>query len=329
MKNIVICSDGTGNEYSENNTNVVETFTISEKTTGQIVFYDPGVGTGGWEYMEGKKPGEDSLRSMSDKATGEGLQNNVNDAYEFLMETYEEGDKIFLFGFSRGAFTVRSLAGMLYKVGLLPPDNDNLIPYAAKLYNIEGNLELAHGFRDTFCRRCPVHFIGVWDTVASLVMNAGKRWHSGALNPEVSYGYHALAIDEQRKDFEPSLWLDAPTNLAPGQVIEQVWFAGVHSNVGGWYDERGLSNISLNWMLNHAKARGLKINDAELNKRVPDPYDKLHNSRTGIWRIRGKHVRQIPAGSKVHKSVFDRVENTANGYNPKNLLSESNYIIVD
>lgn len=329
MKNIVICSDGTGNEYCENNTNVVETYTITEKTADQVVFYDPGVGTGGWEYMEGKKPGDNSLKSLSDQATGEGLQENVNDAYEYLMETYEEGDRIFLFGFSRGAFTVRSLAGMLYKVGLLPPDNDNLIPYAAKLYNIEGNLPLAHGFRETFCRRCPVYFIGVWDTVSSLVMSAGKQWHSGALNPEVTYGYHALAIDEQREDFEPALWLDDPGHLAPGQVIEQVWFAGVHSNVGGWYDERGLSNISLHWMLNHAKARGLKINEAELDKRAGDPHDKLYNSRTGIWRIRGKHVREIPAGSKVHKSVFDRKNRAANKYTPKNLLPRSKYTVVE
>ena len=329
MKNIVICCDGTGNEYSKNNTNVIETYMIAEKTDQQVVYYDPGVGTGNWEYMEGKTPGKDSLKSMNDKVTGDGLQNNVNDAYRFLMNTYEQGDRLFLFGFSRGAFTVRSLAGMLYKIGLLSPDNDNLLPYAAKLYNIEGNLDMSHGFRDTFCRRCPVHFIGVWDTVSSLVMNAGKKWHNGSLNPEVNYGYHALAIDEQRKDFKPSLWLDDQAHLAPGQVIEQVWFAGVHSNVGGWYDERGLSNVSLHWMLNHAKTRGLTINDVELNKRIMNPHDKLHNSRTGLWRIRGKHIRKIPAGVRVHQSVFDRIEVPANKYRPKNLGAKSEYIIID
>jgi len=329
MKNIVICCDGTGNEYSENNTNVIETYVIAEKSDQQVVFYDPGVGTGNWEYMEGKKTGEDSLKSMSDKATGEGLQNNVNEAYSFLMGTYEEGDRIFLFGFSRGAFTVRSLAGMLYKVGLLPYDNDNLLPYAAKLYNIEDNLNVSHGFRDTFCRRCPVHFIGVWDTVSSLVMNAGKRWHNGALNPEVKYGFHALAIDEQRKDFKPALWLDDTANLTPGQVIEQVWFAGVHSNVGGWYDERGLSNVTLHWMLKHAKAKDLLINNTELNKRIQNPNDKLHDSRTGLWNLRGKHIRNISSGFKVHKSVFDRIVKLGNKYKPKNLLAKSEYIIIE
>ena len=329
MKNIVICFDGTGNEYGENNTNVVETYAICKKNQDQIVFYDPGVGTGGWEYMEGKKPGEESLKSLADQATGKGLQKNVNDAYGFLMETFETGDRIFLFGFSRGAFTVRSLAGMLYKVGLLPADNDNLIPYAAKLYNIESNLDVAHGFRETFSRQCPVHFIGVWDTVSSLVMNAGVRWHSGALNPEVKNGFHALSIDEKRGDFPPCLWLDDKADLVSGQNIEQVWFAGVHSDVGGWYDERGLANTSLHWMLNHAKVKDLKFDQAELEKRIPNPHDELHNSFKGIWRIRGTHVRKIPQGSKVHSSVFKRKKRPSNKYKPKNLLTPSKYVIIE
>ncbi|GMR17400.1 MAG: DUF2235 domain-containing protein [Gammaproteobacteria bacterium] len=325
MKNIVICSDGTGNEYGENNTNVVETYSICRKTDKQLVFYDPGVGTGGWEYVEGRAL---PLRSMSDKATGEGLQNNVNDAYEFLMETYETGDKVFLFGFSRGAFTVRSLAGMLYKVGLLPPDNDNLIPYAAKLYNIEGNIDIAHGFRDTFSRRCGIHFIGVWDTVSSLVMNAGKRWHSGALNPDVKYAYHALAIDEQREDFPPSLWLDGPDDVAQGQVVEQVWFPGYHSDIGGWHTNRGLANITLRWMLEHAKTAGLKVEQAALDARIGNPHGEIHPSRKGLWRVRGRHVRKIPDGSKVHASAFARKRKASNKYKPKNLLTPSRYTVI-
>ena len=322
MKNIVICCDGTGNEYGKNNTNVVETYTICKKTKDQVVFYDPGVGTGGWEYIEEKK----SLRAISDQATGEGLQKNINDAYAFLMETYKQGDKLYLFGFSRGAFTVRSLAGMLYKVGLLRPDNENLIEYAAKLYNIEGNSQIARGFKETFCVPCPVHFIGVWDTVSSLAMNARKRWHNSSLNPEAKCGCQALAIDEQRKDFPPSIWDE--NKLARGQSIEQVWFAGVHSNVGGWYDERGLSNITLHWMMGRAKSHGLRINVTELNKRKPDAHDKLHDSLKGFWNFRGKHIREIPKGSKVHKSVFDRL-NGPKRYEPKNLLAQSKYEVVE
>jgi len=170
MKNIIICCDGTGNEYGSNNTNVVETYALATKSSEQIVYYDPGVGTGGWEYDESTG----GLSAKSDGATGNGLQNNVLDAYKFLMQCFEEGDKIYLFGFSRGAFTVRSLAGMLYKCGLLRSDNDNLIEYASKLYN--NNDDTASGFKTTFCRPCPVFFIGVWDTVKSLVLNAKKKF---------------------------------------------------------------------------------------------------------------------------------------------------------
>lgn len=324
MKNIVICSDGTGNEYCQNNTNVVEAYAISKKGLDQEMFYDPGVGTGGWEYTEGKSSDKDSLRSLSDKATGTGLQKNVNDAYGFLMETYEPDDQVFLFGFSRGAFTVRSLAGMLYKVGLLRPDNDNLVEYAAKVYNTHDNDSVAAGFKKTFCRRCPVHFIGVWDTVSSLVMNAGKKWHNHSLNPEAKYGYQAIAIDEKRKDFPPSIWEE--DNLVSGQFIEQVWFAGVHSDVGGSYPESGLSNISLHWMMKRAKMRGLKINTAALNKYIANPHDKIHNSRTGLWLIRGKNKRKIPEGAKIHKSVLDRKKRRSNQYKPK---LPTKYEVVD
>ena len=129
MKNIVICCDGTGNEYGRNNTNVVETYTLVEKDTEQIAYYDPGVGTGGWEYHE--ETGD--LRAMSDQVTGRGLQRNVEDAYRCLMHCYESGDRVYLFGFSRGAFTVRSLAGMLYKCGLLRAGHVNLVEYASRI----------------------------------------------------------------------------------------------------------------------------------------------------------------------------------------------------
>ena len=320
MKNVVICCDGTGNEYGENNTNVVETYALSKKDEAQIAFYDPGVGTGGWEYSESTG----NIRALNDQATGKGLQKNVNDAYSYLMETYEEGDRIFLFGFSRGAFTARSLAGMLYKCGLLRPDNDNLLEYAAKLYNTEDNADIARGFKATFARKCPVHFVGVWDTVSSLVMNAGKRWHNSSLNPEASFGYHALAIDEKRKNFPPSLWDES--DLAQNQIIEQVWFAGVHSDVGGWYDERGLSNIALHWLLNRAKKCGLKLNTNALNKLEKNPHDVMHNSHTGLWKIMGTYKRQIPEGAKIHESVFIRKKRISNKYKPPNL--PKNYELV-
>ena len=202
MKNIVICCDGTGNEYGRNNTNVVETYSLVEKDRAQIAYYDPGVGTGGWEYHEEKG----GLRARADQMTGQGLQRNVEDAYRRLMQCHEGGDRVYLFGFSRGAFTVRSLAGMLHKRGLLRPGHENLVEHASRIYNTEGNDDIAAGFRRTFGRDCPVEFIGVWDTVESLALNAGRKWHDHTLNPEVRFGNHALAIDERRRDFLPCPW---------------------------------------------------------------------------------------------------------------------------
>lgn len=313
MKNIVICCDGTGNEYGRNNTNVVETYMLATKDDRQVVYYDPGVGTGGWEYHE-----EDgTLRSLSDQATGYGLQKNVEDAYRYLMGSFEPGDRVYLFGFSRGAFTVRALAGMLYKCGLLRADAGNLVEYASKVYNTSGNDTLAQGFRATFGQPCPVHFIGVWDTVESLALNAGKRFHDATLNPEVRYGYHALAIDEKRRDFLSCLWDE--DNIRERQAIEQVWFAGVHADVGGGYAERGLSNITLQWMLGKAVRQGLRVDQGRLAEYPPNLHDSLHQSFTGFWKVRGRRTRKIPEAARIHASVFERMANPANHYQPRNL----------
>ena len=320
MANIIICCDGTGNEYGKNNTNVVNMFSLSKRTSSQTTFYDPGVGTGGWEYEEESG----FLKAKADLATGHGLQKNVLDAYRYLMSHYKEGDKIFLFGFSRGAFTVRSLGGMLHKCGLLEPGSDNLVEYASKIYNTKGNQSIASGFKDTFSRSCPVHFIGVWDTVESLIMNAGKKFHDTCLNSEVSFGYQAISIDEKRKDFPICMWNESDS---AGPFIEQVWFAGVHSDVGGWYDERGLSNITMQWMLQKAKTAGLDVDDALVASMPGDHDDEIHESYSGFWKFRGSRARKIPEGALIHKSVFDRISNPANKYKPKNLPED--YLVVE
>ena len=313
MKNIVLCCDGTGNEFGRNNTNVVLTYMLAEKDDRQVVYYDPGVGTGGWEYEEDGG----GLRAKGDRATGRGLQRNVEDAYRYLMTSYEPGDRVYLFGFSRGAFTVRSLAGMLHKCGLLRADAGNFVEYAGKMYNAPAGDAVAREFRAVFGRPCPVHFIGVWDTVASLVLNAGKRFHDATLNPEVSHGFHALAIDEARRDFPPSLWDE--TAAHGEQTVEQVWFAGVHSDIGGWYDERGLSNVTLHWMLGEARAHGFRMDEARLAGLPPDPHGQAHESYEGFWRIRGRETRAIPSGARIHASVHERMERRTNGYRPANL----------
>lgn len=317
MKNIIVCCDGTGNEYGTNNTNVVTAYELAEEGEHQCRYYDPGVGTGGWVYEEERG----SLRAVMDQATGYGLCKNVEDAYRFLMQVYEDGDRVFLFGFSRGAFTVRSLAGMLYCCGLLRPTASNLVEYASKRYHRKGAGEadaaVDAGFRATFSRPCRVHFIGVWDTVESLVLNAGRKWHDTRLSPETDHAFHAVAIDERRRDFPPCLWDES--SRTNGQVLEQVWFAGVHSDVGGWYAERGLSNIALQWMMGKARACGMHVDEEALRlpKYQGDSLGKMHESFTGFWRCRGSRRRTIPDGALIHPSVLTRSDNEGSRYAPK------------
>jgi len=323
-KNIVICCDGTGQEFGVNNTNVVELYAVSAKSPQQLTFYDPGVGTGGWEYHDEEGA---SLEAKADQATGRGLQNNVNDAYRILMDTYEADDHVYLFGFSRGAFTVRSLTGMLYKVGLLDRTNNNLVEYAAEIYNRHDNDNIASQFRETFGQACPVHCLGVWDTVDSLVLNAKERFHAPKITPETTYAYQALSIDEQRKDFPPSIWDES--KVRGDQKIEQVWFSGVHSDIGGGYAERGLANCALLWMLDRAQNAGLKINQqSAIDRHQPDPLDTLHHSNSGIWVIRGTHVREVPQGSRIHKSAADRMNANSTDYCPRNLPDRESLEII-
>ena len=165
-KNIVICCDGTGNEISQDCTNIIEIYRIMHRNIPkQTTFYDAGVGT---------------CRAKVDNSMGNafgwGLQKNIEDAYRFLMDKYEDGDKVFLFGFSRGAHTARCLAGMIYKCGLLYSGSDNLVEYASKIYNNRKSTLEAKKFKEIFCRPVPIHFIGVFDSVAALGWLYGKRF---------------------------------------------------------------------------------------------------------------------------------------------------------
>ena len=238
------------------------------------------------------------------------------------MDHYEPGsdDRIYLFGFSRGAFTARSLAGMLFKCGLLQKGSHNLLPYVSKLYNTGGNDDIAKGFKNTYCHECKPYFIGVWDTVASLGHFYGKRLFDDKLRGQIMFGYHAVSIDEKRKKFPVNLWDD--TKKQRKQTIEQVWFAGVHSDVGGWYPKRGLSDSALKWMLLKADAAGIRLRDGWDSKEKinPDPTDKdlKHESREGFYRLWRKVQRTIPEDALIHQSVFERID-AGIGYNPSNL----------
>ncbi len=142
----------------------------------------------------------------------------------------------------------------------------------------------------------------------------------------MKFGYHALAIDEKRADFPPYLWDE--TEEVAGQTIEQIWFVGVHSDVGGWYDERGLSNFALQWMLAKASACGMEIDKAgaAAAKYQGNPHDTKHESYEGIWIFRGSKVRTIPEGARIHKSVDERMKKPENGYKPQNLPKKYTFV---
>ena len=312
-KNIVMCYDGTGAQYGENNTNVIRAFEAIVRDEKQVVFYDPGVGTHSFfkRTTIGRK-----LDIFRGKAFGVGLQQNIEDGYEYLMNRFEPADKVFLFGFSRGAFTVRALAGMIHRFGILQKGSINLIPYVSKMYNKE-DFAVCKQFKDTFSQPCEPHFIGVWDTVSSLgYIHSSRRFYDPTLHSDIKNAYHAISIDEKRRKFQVVLFdetqkTDKQTNAteaAEKQNVEQVWFAGVHSDVGGWYKERGLSDIALAWMMDKASDCGLKLKENWDKNLRPDASDMLHKSRTGIWRLWPTLDRQIPEGARIHKSVIDRME---------------------
>ena len=317
MKNIVVCCDGTGNEYGPNNTNVVKLYQSVVRDAAQIAFYDPGVGT--FSFL-GRELGRRVGIAMG-MAFGAGLQQNIEDAYRYLMDRYEPGDRLFLFGFSRGAFTVRALAGMLHKCGLLQKGSNNLIPYASKIYNRHDNDEIASGFKETYSNECKPYFIGVWDTVGSMGLFWGRKFFDTYLNEDVVYGYQAVSIDERRRKFPISLWNES--RKTEGQTIEQVWFPGFHSDVGGWSrPDAGISDIALKWMLENAQDKGLRLREGSLDSLNPDASGQINESRDGFWRIWRPSVRRIPESAKIHESVFARMNNPANNYRPRNLPAQ-------
>ncbi|CCM03505.1 uncharacterized protein FIBRA_05639 [Fibroporia radiculosa] len=206
-RTLVLCFDGTADQYAGQNTNVVKLYsTLKKDDSEQLCYYQPGIGT----YVN---PGAVSpLFQWGAKVIDQGvawyLDAHVRGGYQFLMQNYRLGDKICLFGFSRGAYTARALAGMLHKVGLLPRHNYEQIPFAYKLYKRTGakNAALAAGFKQTFCRAVPIEFVGVWDTVASVGTLISRTLPFIANNTGIKTFRHALALDEHRSKFRPSLY---------------------------------------------------------------------------------------------------------------------------
>lgn len=300
-KNIVVCYDGTGNEFGPHNTNVVRTFQAMMRDHDQVGFYDPGIGT---FSIVGRYLGK-SVGTFLCKVFGYGLRKSIEDGYKYLMEYYEEGDRLFLFGFSRGAFAARALGGMLHDIGLLERGSVNLVPYATRLY-LSDDRHFGRGFRRTYCHDCKPCFVGVWDTVATLGLVLGRRFPDHNLNEDVPYGCQAVAIDETRRQFPVSLWVEA--DLQDHQRVDQVWFRGAHSDIGGGYPQRGLSDIALIWMLEKAEAHGLRLRPGWRARLSPDPLADIHDSRTGLWRLWPAVQRPIPEGARIHESVRVRMK---------------------
>lgn len=303
MKRIVICCDGTWNSPDRTDagvpvaTNVVklaEVLPSEANGVKQRVYYDAGVGTAG-----------SRVRRLFDGATGSGLSENIRQAYRFLTVNYQPGDQLYFFGFSRGAFTVRSLCGLIRNSGILRLDAIDRVDDAFALYRsgaatAHPNAREALLFRRTWAVEdiTAPHFIGVWDTVGALGnplrLNGWfarrQRFHDTDLSSTVRRAYQALAIDEQRRHFPATLWHQPKP--VPDQVLEQVWFAGVHSNVGGGYPVTGLSDLALDWMIGRARDAGLEFDALETG---PDLLERPQRSRKGPYRLLRPEHRPIGA----------------------------------
>jgi uncharacterized protein (DUF2235 family) len=308
-KNIVICCDGTGNEVgAEEYSNVAKLYIRVGKHDQQITFYDPGLGTLGTPGFRTRTM--TSLTRLMGLAFGYGLQENLKDAYLFLMQHYDPGDQVFLFGFSRGAYTVRALAGMIHRAGLLNRGNENLVEHAIKRYfepvRRQPDWKGMARFKKYFGRECEIHFVGVWDTVKSvgLFRRSLVLPHTADMSG-VLHGRHAVSLNEKRSKYRTNLW-----NRPNDDSFAQVWFAGAHSDVGGGYAESGLSDVTLEWMLGEATKFGLLVDVGSASPLKPDPAGQAHNPLLPFWWLLGWRRRRVPAiGGQppwVHESVRDR-----------------------
>jgi uncharacterized protein (DUF2235 family) len=313
MKRIAIFADGTWNSPEKGGaTNVLRMTRAVQPVAGgaeQVAFYDWGVGTDRKILMGG--------------ISGDGIDKNIMDCYRFIVHNYDEGDQLFFFGFSRGAYTVRSLAGFIRNCGLLTRPNANRIPEAFRLYRKRTrasgpNESEAVTFRKKYALAdiTPIEFVGVWDTVGSLGIpvpfwgTLGDRkflFHDTEPSKIVQHARHAVAIDENREDFKPVLWSDKPSI-----DLKQVWFSGVHSDVGGGYKNRGLSDCASNWMLAEASKCGLQFESHFIDAIKPRPSIKMHNERKGIYLARDSFTREI--NGPVHATVKERWDRNAHQY---------------
>lgn len=337
-KNIVILLDGTSNEIERDRTNILRLYGVLAKDAEQLVYYDPGVGTfgaeGAWSRFWRK------AHEVWGLATGWGLDQNVKEAYRFLVDNYDNGkrkgevpverDQIFIFGFSRGAYSARVLAGFIHAVGLIDPRNLNLLDYVYRAYKSIGEDEKQEAFAEVRLYerilspdRPPIRMLGLFDTVGSVIESGrkGLRLKSHAFtsrNSSVQSVSHAVAIDEKRTMFRPQLWPSDqeywgnPFNNAAAQPqdVSEVWFAGGRGDVGGGYPEAdsALCKVPLLWMIDRAKLCGLSIRQQSVNAIVmgtkegakyvaPKALGSAHETMTFAWSILEFVPRRKPKGS--------------------------------
>ena len=313
-KNIVIFADGTGQEGGRGrNTNVYKLFNmVMERTEEQIVFYDRGLGTG-W-------------RKVSGNILGAGINENIKECYRFIFDNFKAGDKIYLIGFSRGAATVRSLSSFIHYFGILPQSRPELIDRAYDIYKIPNIKKRERRAKEFIAQNhtmwTHIEFIGVWDTVSALgipiksidvatqkVPFMQHKFHNFKLSPSVKYAYQALAIDEYRDTFQPVLWED---DVDDYQEVEQVWFVGSHTDIGGGYKEQQLSDIPLQWLVAKAVQRGLLIYPSNKVAVHPNVNGTAHDSRKDFPMSLYKKKNRVWDKSLhgkllIHESVLERV----------------------
>lgn len=357
MRRLVVCTDGTWNKPDEDDhgvpapTNVVKMQraikAVDSQGVTQIVYYHSGVGTG------------DKFDQILGGAFGEGIDRNILECYEFIVNNYHPGDQLYFFGFSRGAYTARSLAGLIRNSGVVKQKFAGMAKEAFSMYRDRDpakhpNSDLGKTFRASFSNEVDIDCIGVWDTVGALGVPLGIfdrlnhtrfAFHDVTLSAHIRNAFHALAIDERRGPFAPTLWTQPKEDAEQKRNwLEQAWFAGVHSNVGGGYSEAGLSDIALKWMVNRVKAHPgtpdsttLEFDDDYLTQlTAPNEFARLYDSMTTTFRALGEVERQIDRDREanerlgvlsweyVHHSAktrFDSAHKLESPYMPDNLKS--------
>lgn len=332
-KRIVVCADGTWNRPEKDlkediPTNVLRLSRaikpVGIDQTPQQVFYDWGVGS----YYDPVIGG----------ATGKGLHKNIMDNYRYIVQNYSTGDEIYLFGFSRGAYTIRSLCGLINNCGILKRPDASLIQMAFNHYKKPGDAHAPDGQRSIEFRNQhsypsrEVKYVGVWDTVGAMgipisflgFFDDSDEFYDTKIGSNVRIARHAIAIDENRSDFEPTIWLPREN-----MDLKQVWFSGSHSDIGGSYkpDNDGslLSDNSLDWMIREAVKHDLTVESHLKQSLKKSPTATLHNSRRNFHRIRKKYFRPInheKGEVLIHTSVKKRWDQDQNYQNQSKNLND-------